>query len=154
MSSNTIMDLRFRWIEIDGLDITDNLLSVLETIDVDVIILGGVTFAGFNIVNIRRLYLTSKIPVIVFISGKPDSEAMYQALRKHFPDWEERWAMIEDLDKIDQTEVNKKWPPIYYGVMGISKGGAEKILRYSARLSRVPESVRVAGIIAKGLTNY
>ena len=44
------------------------------------IMLNGITFAGFNVVDIKKLNLATKLPVIALTGDKPDLEAIHNAL--------------------------------------------------------------------------
>ena len=56
-------------IEVDGLDATEKIASMIKSsphyAQLRVIMLNGLTFAGFNIVDIKRLYGETGLPVIV-----------------------------------------------------------------------------------------
>jgi endonuclease V-like protein UPF0215 family len=137
---------------VDGLDSTDKLLNNLTDWEYDVIILGGATFAGFNVVDVEKVYKTTGKPVIVFCPKYPDMEATLKALRKHFDDWEERWRRYEALGELYELNIDNG-PPIYFEVVGDSPRYAENVLREQAIHGRTPESIRVADLIAKGVSS-
>jgi endonuclease V-like protein UPF0215 family len=146
-----IQDIRLACITVDGLDVTEALLKGLDSWEVDVLILGGATFAGFNVVDVKRLNGETGTPVIVFSGDRPDMEATRDALRKHFPDWRERWSRYEMLGEIRSLKIGD-YPPVYYEAVGCSEGFAADVLREQAVSCRTPECVRVADLIAKGVT--
>jgi endonuclease V-like protein UPF0215 family len=74
------------------------------------------------------------------------------ALRKHFPDWRQRWSRYEKLGELFELVIDD-YPPIYYEVVGESREFAEKVLREQAILGRTPEAVRIADLIAKGVSS-
>jgi endonuclease V-like protein UPF0215 family len=137
---------------VDGLDATDALLNNLRGWYYDVILLGGATFAGFNVVDVENVYKTTGKPVIVFSPKMPDVEATLNALRKHFPDWEMRWSRYEALGELHIFTI-RDYPPVYYEVVGESTIYAEKILSEQAITGRTPEAIRVADLIAKGVSS-
>ncbi|MEE8355208.1 MAG: DUF99 family protein, partial [Candidatus Bathyarchaeia archaeon] len=92
------------------------------------------------------------LPIIVYLGVRPDNDAVLAALRKHFPDWERRWEVIEGLGESYSISVFLEDPEIYFEVIGCAPEWAEGILKESARISRIPEPVRVAGLVARGLT--
>ena len=136
----------------DGLDATDKLLSMIRRMEVDAIILGGITFGGFNVIDPRVIHGETGVPIIVYSGVKPDNDAVLAALMKHFPDWERRWEIIGGLGEIHRTRVFREGQKIYFEVIGCSPGWAEKVLKDSAMISKIPEPVRVAGLVARGLT--
>jgi len=151
MRGSVIQGVRLVCITVDGLDATDALLNSLGSWETDALILGGATFAGFNVVDVQRVNTETGTPVIVFSRECPDMEATKDALRKHFPDWMERWSRYEALGEIHSLKICS-YPPVYYENIGCSKGFAEDVLREQAVSCRTPECVRVADLVAKGVT--
>ncbi|UCH57393.1 MAG: DUF99 family protein [Candidatus Bathyarchaeota archaeon] len=147
-----IVCVRLARIHVDGLDATEKLLCMLTGVETEAVILGGITFGGFNIVNPMRIYEETGVPVIVYSGVKPDNESMLSALRKHFADWRVRWEIIERLGPVYSVEPFGGEPPVYFEVIGGVRDWAEDVLRASAVVSRIPEPVRVAGLIARGLS--
>jgi endonuclease V-like protein UPF0215 family len=137
---------------VDGLDSTETLLNNLSETEQDAIILGGVTFGGFNVVDVDYVCKTTSTPIIVYSHQFPDIEATKSALRKHFPDWRERWARYESLGEIYKFK-SQKYPAIYFEKIGCTIEYAEKILSDQTISCQIPEAVRVADIIAKGLSS-
>ena len=78
-------------------------------------------------------------------------DATLRALRKHFPDWEERWSRYEALGELYKLNIIGG-PPVYFEVIGESPNYAEKVLREQAINGRIPEAIRVADLIAKGVS--
>jgi len=147
-----IQDVRLRRVKVDGLDATDALLNMLAGLEVDAVILGGVTFAGFNVVDVERVYRETSVPVIVFSADRPDVEATLGALRKHFGDWRERWGMYSALGDIHPLRIGGH-PVVYYECVGCSTEFAEGVLVDQALTARTPEALRVADMVAKGLSS-
>ena len=151
LAGPVIQDIRLARITVDGLDATGVLLNTLVGWEYDVVILGGATFAGFNVVDVENVYKTTGKPVIVFSPKFPDMNATLRALRKHFPDWEMRWSRYDALGELYKLEFDDA-PPVYYEVVGESTDYAEKVLREQCINGRTPEAVRVADLIAKGVS--
>jgi endonuclease V-like protein UPF0215 family len=152
LRQNILLDTCLQLITVDGVDSTSQLLECLQKWEVDFIIMGGATFAGFNVVDFTYIQEETNTPIIVFSLIYPDVEAIKKALIKHFEDWIDRWRMFESLGPINQVYVKSELPPIYYEVIGCPEIFAEKVLKDQALVSRVPEAVRVANLIAKGVT--
>lgn len=152
MVRGRIQDVRVSQIEVDGFDATDKLLGMLQGVDVDVVVLGGITFAGFNIIDPSSILKEVGTPVIVYSGKEPDDDAMLLALRKHFEDWRKRWSIIKGLGDVFEAVVRPGEPPVYFEVLGGSQEWAEAVLRSLALVCRIPEPVRVAGLIARGIS--
>jgi endonuclease V-like protein UPF0215 family len=95
MKGDRVLKVLQEEIRVDGLDTTDKLLSMIRRMEVDANILGGITFGGFNVIDPRVIHAETGVPFIVYSAVKPDNHAVLAALRKHFPDWERRWEIIE-----------------------------------------------------------
>lgn len=152
MRGAVVQDVRLRRILVDGLDATDALLNMLSGLEVDAIILGGVTFGGFNVADVEQIYRATDTPLIVFSAERPDMEATLGALRKHFSDWRERWSRYEALGPLHSLRMGD-WPDVFYEAVGCSAELAEKVIRDQAHTSRTPEALRVANMVAKGLSS-
>ena len=152
MKGDRILKVRHAEIRVDGLDATDKLLSMMRGIEVEAVILGGITFGGFNVINPRVIHAETGVPIIVYSGVKPDNDAVLAALRKHFPDWESRWEIIRGLGDIHCARVFREESEIYFEAIGCDPGWAEEVLKRSAMISRIPEPVRVARLVARGLT--
>lgn len=152
MIDELICDVKLATIEVDGLDASDKLLEMLDGEDIGAVILGGITFAGFNVIDPFAISNQRGVPVIVYSGEEPDNISMLLALKKHFGDWERRWSIIERLGRVYETVTRQGEPPVYFEVVGGSVSWAADVLRYSALLCRIPEPVRVAGLIARGVS--
>jgi len=140
-------------IAVDGLDATSvasRMLGPLLVRDCP-ILLAGATFAGFNIINPRMLQRKFRTPTIVVIGSRPDNRAVKRALVKHFPDWRKRWRILSSLGPLRQARTVLKEGPVFYESFGCADDQARSILRDWAFVSRVPEPLRVAGLVARGL---
>ncbi len=140
---------------IDGLDATDRIAEMIRTsphcAQLRVIMLNGVTFAGFNVVDIRRLSELTSLPVIAVTREKPDFDDIHRALM-HLPESDARWKIIENTMGLISVRSRRGEEPIFVQVAGISREDAVRIVRETSTRSNVPEPLRVAHIVASGLT--
>ncbi len=144
--------VRISWITIDGLDATARAVELLGYFGVKgPILLAGVTFAGFNLIDPRVLRRKFRTPTIVVIGSHPDNRAVKRALVKHFVDWRERWSIIRSLGPLRRVRTLQNENPVYYEAFGCSSREARRILVSWAVLSRIPEPLRVAGLVGRGL---
>ena len=142
-------------ITIDGLDATEKIAAMIESSpyyrELRVVVLDGVTFAGFNVVDISKLSYKVDLPVIAVTREKPDLEEIRSAL-KNLPDFEIRWRAMENAGKIMEVETRNGENPVYMHTAGILREDAEKIMKKASTRSNLPEALRVAHIIASGLS--
>lgn len=147
-------------ITVDGMDTTDKIAEAINRSkhreQLRVIMLDGITFGGFNIVDIDMLHKKTGIPVIVVIREKPDLRAIHKSLSK-FHDIEHRWQLIEKAGEIRKVDVKNKVlkgrRTIYYQKAGMEEYDAERIINLTAVNSVVPEPIRMAHIICSGIKN-
>ena len=142
-------------VKVDGLDATEKIASMIKNSShykqLRVIMIDGVTFAGFNVVDIKALNTLTSLPVIAVTRNKPDFEEIKEAL-KNLNESEKRWEAILNAGQIFEVTTRKKEEKIYMQISGILKEDAEKILRLTATRSNVPEPLRVAHLIASGIS--
>ena len=115
------------------------------------VLLSGVTFGGFNLIDPWRIQKSCKEPVIVVVGSRPDNRAVKRALFRHFSDWENRWELIRSLGPVHKLRTMASEGPVYFERFGCTTREARLILKTSALISRMPEPLRVAGILARGL---
>ena len=141
-------------VSIDGLDATDCLTSMINSSphrrQLRLVMLSGVTFAGFNLVDIKKLNLATGLPILALTRDRPDLESIHQALG-NLPDTEERWRLVLAAGEIH--EVNCRGTKLYMEVAGISPEDALKIVLLTSTRSSLPEPLRVAHLIASGITS-
>jgi uncharacterized protein len=116
-----------------------------------VVMLNGITFAGFNIVDIKALNAQTNLPVIAVTNKKPDLAKVRQALR-NLPNSEDRWNAVLNAGEIYPVAVRRGKQQIYVEIAGISKETAQEILRLTSMRSNIPEALRVAHLIASGIS--
>jgi hypothetical protein len=143
--------IRIGVVQVDQLDSTDVIIRLLKRTRTDVIFLSGASFAGFNIVDSKRLHDTIHIPIIIISREEPDNVSVKRALKKHFTDWKTRWELIRRLGKIHAFAPKPSERPLHFESVGIPAAKARRIIQAYCVTSRVPEPIRVAGITARGL---
>ena len=138
----------------DGLDATEVISTMIKNSrhysQLRIVMLDGITYGGFNVVDIEELYRETGLPVIVIMRSYPDFEKIRSALR-HFSDGEVRWDIIKKAGKIEKMVTEKNRTPIYIQKAGIGVKSVEKIVRLTSIRSNIPEPLRVAHLIATGI---
>lgn len=115
-------------------------------------ILDGITYAGFNVVNPIELYQHLGIPIIVFFYKDLDLDKIIASLQKHFPDYNYRFNVIKTIYSNSVKLLTK------LGEIRIYSQGIDdlRILRSTIEgmqlYSRTPEPLRVAHIIASTIS--
>jgi endonuclease V-like protein UPF0215 family len=136
---------------VDGRDATRVLTRLINHTrhkeQLKTIMLDGVALGGFNIVDIEELNEATGVPVITITRDEPDFEKIKDALRKHFDDWNTRWATLSrgTLERIEGHY------PLYVKHAGISLEDVKEIIRLSTIRGAIPEPIRLAHVIATGI---
>jgi endonuclease V-like protein UPF0215 family len=142
-------------IAVDGFDATEKMSSMITNSphhkQLRVIMLNGITFAGFNVVDIKMLNTETGLPVIAVTREKPNLAEVQEAL-KNLPRSEERWNAILNAGELFEVVTRHGKEKIYMHVVGISEADAERILRLTSTRSNIPEALRVAHLIASGIS--
>lgn len=140
-------------VRVDGMDATEKLAAMITGSphyeQLRVIVLNGVTLAGFNVVDIHELFERVKLPVIAVTRDKPDFDDIRRAL-ENLSESEKRWRAIERAGKMFHVRTREGEEPVYAHVVGLSEEDATRILRSTSTRSNIPEALRVAHLIASG----
>ena len=137
-------------VEIDGLDATEKIIERIQKTkhkDLRIIMLDGITFAGFNTVDIKEIYEKTKLSVIVVNRKKPDLEKFVASLEK-LPDSEKRIRCVRNAGPFYWVNIRNK--RICFQCYGIAKEDATKVIKETSTMSLIPEPLRVAHLIATG----
>lgn len=142
-------------VKVDGFDATDKISSMIVESphyrQVRVMMLDGVTFGGFNIVNIKELNVLTKLPVIVVTRDKPDFREIHAALR-NLPRRAERWTAVQDAGQIFEVQTRSRGERVYMEICGIQESDARRIVQLTSTRSNIPEALRVAHLVASGVS--
>ena len=144
-------DLRFDGvligeIEKDGADAAATLIELVRGSrfreHLQLILLQGIAFGGFNVVDVNRLHEELGLPVLVVSRRRPDFDAIRRALLKRVPGGEQKWALIEKLGPMQPAG------GVHVQPVGITLPQAKAVVERFAVHGRVPEPLRAAHLIA------
>ncbi|WP_104203625.1 DUF99 family protein [Billgrantia saliphila] len=110
------------------------------------VMLQGIALAGFNVVDVPRLHAALGLPVLVVARRAPRREAIRRALLEHVTGGARKWSLIERLDEMEPLA------GVYVQRMGLSREEAERVIRATTPNGSIPEPLRVAHLIAGGVT--
>jgi endonuclease V-like protein UPF0215 family len=138
---------------IDGSEATEICKQMIQNsryhLQLKAVMIDGACLGGFNVVDIEDLSTSTHLPVMTITRDKPDQKKIKHALQQNFKDWKDRWKILQKgpLHKIP-TQHN----PMYIKCTGISVEEAEEIINISTIRGVIPEPIRVAHLIASGIT--
>jgi len=110
------------------------------------VLLQGIAFAGFNVVDIHRLHETLDRPVVAIARHLPNLEKIRDALLNHVPGGQRKWRLIERAGPMEPIA------EVYVQRAGLTAGETEALIRKHAVHGRLPEPLRTAHLIAGGIS--
>lgn len=141
-----------RKIKVDGSEATSLCIDIINNSrfkkQLRALLTDGVSFCGFNIIDIEKIYNKTQLPVITITRNKPNIIKIKKALKKNFSDWDYRLNIIK-RGLLHRIETNHN--PIYIKYIGLSLNEAKEIIKLSTIRGVIPEPIRVAHIIASGV---
>ena len=141
-------------IDVDGNNSTDVLIELIKFKEkhVQYIITDTITFGGFNIMDMKRVFQEIKKPIIAVIDREINLESVKNALMKKFPDtYKEKFKLIINAGNLYQTDIKTAggFSTLYFHSIGISINEVELLLRKTCVDSKQPECTRLAHIIGR-----
>ncbi len=134
-------------IEVDGGDATEKVVELFNrcnnTTQIKAVMLDGISFAGFNIVDFEKVSEEIERPVIVVTSNKPD--------RDRFKDTMEKTGNYDEVfDRLgDAEEIELKDGKTYIQYAGTDFERAKSIVESSIIHGLTPEPIRVAHMMGR-----
>jgi len=135
-------------VSVDGNDATKNIIEMINKCkfkpQLQCIFLDGIAVGGFNVIDVKELNKKTKLPVIVIIRRNPNIEKIKKTLIR-----------INKKNKIKLIEKAGSVVPvgkIYIQLTGLSIDKAKEILKIVCTRSLIPEPIRIAHLIASGIT--
>ncbi|AFH42842.1 DUF99 family protein [Fervidicoccus fontis] len=135
-----------------GIELIQSATEGINSKDV-VVFLDGVTYAGFNFIDPEEIKEKTKMEIIAIFSRKPNQDKIENALRLHFSDWEYRWEHIYKVIKNVRSIVNFRGKLYFFTTIENAKD-AEFLIESYQLISKLPEPIRVAHIIAKEISFF
>ncbi len=152
-------NIKMTTVVVDGSDGTLKALEIIEGLrrelasNVNAVFLDGVTVAGFNFIDPEEVNAKTGIPVIILFKTKLKLEKVRAALMKHFSDWRDRYEVIE-RNYWRAREVITRKKNLRISSYGLELSEASKLISSLQHVSAVPESLRLADLIASELTKH
>jgi endonuclease V-like protein UPF0215 family len=143
-------------ITIDGDDATDVLIELTKQNEkhIQYILTDTITFGGFNIIDLEKVCVITKKPIIAVTERLVNLEAVRKAVVKKFPDkYEQKLQNIVNAGELYETTIETAggYSKVYFHAKGIQISKVESLLHKVCIDSKTPEPVRLAHIIGKAL---
>lgn len=141
-------------IDQDGTDVTERVVGMVNRSrhrgQLRVVMTDGVTFAGFNVLDVKEVFKQTGLPVIIVSRELPNMVDVKKAI-KHLPNWRERWKIIKSSGKIYPVRTKRRAAPVYMQFVGMRRDDAEQVVKLTSTRSLIPEPLRVAHLIATAM---
>lgn len=136
-------------VEVDGLDSTERIAAMLGESkfkqQVKFLILDGLNFAGFNLVDLPKLSRRLGIPCIAVQRKRPRLEKIRAAL-SGFRDKPKRLQLIEKAGPV------KKAGSVFFQASGGEAKEIKTVLSKTTKHGNLPEPLRLAHLVASGVS--
>lgn len=134
----------------DGVNATDELIRLVSSgkfrEHVRAVLLQGIALAGFNVVDINRLSKELDVPVLVAVRKQPRLHLVEEALRERTRGGMRKWKLIQAAGALEQIG------PMWVQRVGLTRPEATALLRATTLHGNLPEALRLAHLIAGGVT--
>ena len=147
--SGTRLDIVVRGsVKRDGWDAADVMAALVREkslVHVRAVLLQGITVAGFNVVDVHGLNAALGIPVLVVMRKRPRMALFLEAMQA-LPDFERREALVVAAGPPEPLR------DVWIQRAGLTLAEAERLLENTTLHGNIPEPLRLAHIIAGGMT--
>jgi len=109
------------------------------------VLLQGIAFAGFNVVDLQALHRALGMPVVVVARKRPNLARIRSALLDHVAGGRRKWRLIERAGPMEALA------GVWVQRAGIAAADAERVLRRLQLTGKLPEPLRTAHLIAGGV---
>jgi hypothetical protein len=131
-------------VEQDGWDATDGILGLLLgrkfLPQLHIVLLDGIAFGGFNVIDLPRLSEGLNLPCVAVMRRMPNLSAVEQAIHR-LPEPERRLQVLYRAGTIHA------YPPFFFQVCGASPEVIFSVLERLTDRGKVPEALRLAHLI-------
>jgi endonuclease V-like protein UPF0215 family len=137
-------------VEADGNDATETICQLLLgkkfLPQLHLILLDGIGFGGFNLVDLPQLAERLKLPCVAMMRKLPNLEKMKRAM-SNLPNYQERLIVLQQAGKIYAAA------PFFFQVCGEQPEVIAQALIQLTDRGKVPEALRLAHLVGAAVIN-
>lgn len=141
-----------RDITVDGMDVTDAVVDMVRgtqhTDQLQVVLLDGITFGGFNVADMGRIHAEAGTAVIAVSRRKPDRDRMRQGL-ENVDHAGGRMELIEAAGAAEEHRLDNGG--VFFQWRGCSEEQAREVLDRTVVRGLLPEPVRISHLVGAAL---
>jgi endonuclease V-like protein UPF0215 family len=134
----------------DGANSTMRMIQLIHssqfTSHVRAVLLQGIAVAGFNVIDVHALHRALGVPVLVVARRRPDLPSMRRALFARVHGAKKKWSLIQRAGPMEAM------CGLFVQRVGLEAEEAQALLRATTLHGNLPEALRVAHLIAGGVT--
>jgi uncharacterized protein len=134
----------------DGANATRRLIALVRgskfTASLQLVLLQGIALAGFNVVDARALSDALELPVLIVARRKPHLDNIRRTLLEVIPGGARKWTLIENMGQMEPCA------GVHVQRVGITLEDSAGVLERCTLHGRIPEALRLAHLIAGGVT--
>ena len=129
----------------DGFDSTETICNLLINSkflpQLHIVLLDGIGFGGFNVVDLPKLAEKLQLPCVAVMRRQPDLNAVIDAMSR-LPNLEKRQELLK------RAGIIHEYPPFVFQVCGEQPEIIAKVLEKLTDCGKVPEALRLAHLIS------
>ena len=137
---------------LEGDDATNTILEMYDELqrpDISYVLISGLIVSMYNIINIKKLYDSLKIPIIGISYN--DSRGIENSLKHHFPNsFESKIISYHKLGEREKITLNTSHD-VFVRKEGCTLSDVKHLLNELTLHGSVPEPIRVSQLLAKTL---
>ncbi|UCD00905.1 MAG: DUF99 family protein [Promethearchaeota archaeon] len=139
---------------VDGNNATERLIELVKQNQkhIQFILTHTITFGGFNLINLNKIYSEIRKPVIAVNDRRVDLDSVRKAIIYKFPNtYKEKIQNIVDAGNLYQTQIETAGgiSIIYFHSKGIENNKVDSLLQKICVDSKLPECLRLAHLIGR-----
>jgi endonuclease V-like protein UPF0215 family len=138
-------------VDVDGLNSTDTILKELDPIidQFQIVLTHGITTAGFNLIDIERIFTELNKPIISVTENAPKGQ--FKDAIRNLPDYKVRKSIIKRAGEQHSYVTPAGKNPVFFQYKGLELKTVQQFLKKFSKRSRLPEQLLLAHKIASGL---
>lgn len=139
-------------IQVDGMDSTEKIVEGINSSkhkqELSLIMTDGITFGGFNVLDIQKTSQLTDLPVLAVTRNNVNYKEIKSALT-NLPNSRHRWELVKKAGKINSIVVQGK--KLHCQARTLNHETVEQAINITTKSSVTPEPLRLAHMIASAL---
>ena len=142
---------------VGGLDATESVVELYRRMgrsDISVIMVGGCIISWFNMVDVERVFEATGVPTMCVTYEESDGLEKYIEAYFDGEDARRRLKMYRRLGPRERVYIRRTGHTVFVRYSGMSLRDARNVVNAYTLSGSVPEPLRVAGLLARGVLRF